>query len=416
MRNNSPYLLVGLMGCFALALSGCPQAPATTPIDVQRVGAGAKNEASPVVTTPAAEPQPTKIAPAIAVTENNWPLFRGDSFSRGVAVSSLPVRPELLWKFTVEDGTFETAPAIVDGVVYAADGDGKLYALDLLTGEKKWEFAGVLGFVASPAVHNGRVFVGDLDGKFYCLDAKSGDKLWDFAAEAEIDSSANFYKDNVVFGSQDATLYCLTAEKGAPVWKFTIEDQIRCTPTIVENRCFLAGCDGKLHIVDLDKGEAIAAVPIDSPTGATPAVVGQHVFFGTHAGVFFSIDWKEAKVDWKFQHEQSPSEFRASAAVTKTHVVVGDRGRRLFALNPNNGEMLWEFPAKRNIDGSPVIVGELVFVGGGDGNIYALSLKTGAEMWKYEAGGGFIGSPAVAAGRLIIASQDGIVYCFGAKK
>ena len=356
------------------------------------------------------------VAPAIAATAKSWPLFRGDSFSSGVAASSLPTKPELLWKFTVEDGMFETAPAIVDGIVYAADGDGVLHALDLLTGEKKWEFAGTLGFVASPAVHKGRVYVGDLDGKFYCLDAQRGDKLWEFAAEAQIDSSANFYKDNVVFGSQDASLYCLTADKGAPVWKFTIEDQIRCTPTIVENRCFLAGCDGKLHIVDLDKGEAIDAVAIDSPTGTTPAVFGQRVFFGTHAGVFFAIDWKSAKVDWKFQHEQAPSEYRASAAVTKSHIVVGDRGRRLFALNPVDGKMLWEFPAKRNIDGSPVIVGDRVFVGGGDGNIYGLNLQDGAEVWKYEAGGGFIGSPSVAAGRLVIASQDGIVYCFGAKE
>jgi outer membrane protein assembly factor BamB len=357
-----------------------------------------------------------QVVPTIQTTDKRWPLFRGDSFSSGVAASVLPPNPELLWKYTVEDGMFETAPAIVDGVVYAADGDGVLHAIDLQTGEKKWTFAGTLGFVAAPAVHNGRVYIGDLDGKFYCVDAHSGEKLWDFTAEAEIDSSANFYQENVVFGSQDASLYCLTADKGAPVWKFTIEDQIRCTPTIVENRCFLAGCDGKLHIVDLDKGEAIDAVPIDSPTGTTPAVLGQHVYFGTHAGVFFAIDWKNAKVDWKFEHEVSPSEYRASAAVTKSHIVVGDRGRRLFALNPVDGEMLWEFPSKRNIDGSPVIVGDRVFVGGGDGNIYGLNLQDGKEVWKYEAGGGFIGSPAVADGKLLIASEDGIVYCFGAKK
>ncbi len=356
---------------------------------------------------------PTK--PAIAADAKNWPLFRADSHSSGIAASTLPEKLELLWKYRVEDGGFETTPAVVDRVVYVGDFDGKLLAIDAAKGEKKWEFEGSLGFVASPSVYKGNVYIGDLDGNFYCVNAKSGKKIWEFATEAQIDSSANFYKDNVLIGSQDATLYCLTAAGGKPVWKFTIDDQIRCTPTIVENRCFLAGCDGKLHIVDLDKGEAVDDVSIESPTGTTPAVRGDRVYFGTHAGDFFCIDWKAARVIWTWKDEASPSEFRSSAAVGKDQIVVGDRGRRLFALNPEDGEQIWEFPTKRNVDSSPVIAGERVLFGSGEGVIYAVGLTDGKELWKYEAGGGFIGSPAVADGKLFIASEDGVLYCFGAK-
>lgn len=361
-------------------------------------------------------PEIMPIAPAIAVDEKKWPLFRGDSHSSGVAASSLPDKLDLLWRYRVEDGGFETTPAVVDGVVYVGDFDGKLHAVDAKSGEKKWEFAGELGFVASPSVYIGHVYIGDLDGKFYCINAKSGKKVWDFATEAQIDSSANFYKENVLIGSQDATLYCRNAATGKEVWSFTIDDQIRCTPTVVDNRCFLAGCDGKLHIIDLDKGKSIGDVAIDSPTGTTPAVRGQRVYFGTHAGDFFCIDWKNAKTVWTWQDKAKPSEFRSSAAVGKDHIIVGDRGRRLFALNPDTGEQLWEFPTKKNVDSSPVIVGERVFFGSGDGVLYALHIDTGKEQWKYEAGGGFIGSPAVAEGKLFIASEDGVLYCFGEKE
>lgn len=78
--------------------------------------------------------------------------------------------------------------------------------------------------------------------------------------------------------------------------------------------------------------------------------------------------------------------------------------------------MLWDFVTKGQVDGSPVIVDNRVFVGSADGRIYGLDLKTGKEVWEYEAGGKFIGSPAVASGRLLIASNDGVVYCFGEKK
>ena len=353
--------------------------------------------------------------PAIAADAKNWPLFRGDSHSSGVAVSKLPEKLEVLWKFRVPDGGFETTPAVVDGVVYIGDFDGKLFAVDAITGEKKWEFAGELGFVASPCVYNGHVYIGDLDGKFYCINAKSGKKIWDFTTDAQIDSSANFYDGKVVVGSQDARLYCLDANQGDLKWKFTIDDQIRCTPTIVENRCFLAGCDGKLHIVDLDKGEAVADVPIESPTGTTPAVSGERVYFGTHAGDFFCIDWQKAKAIWTWQDDAKPSEFRSSAAIGKEQIIVGDRGRRVFALDRATGRQDWEFPTKRNVDSSPVIVGDRVFFGTTDGVLYALNVADGKERWKYEAGGGFIGSPAVADHKLFVASEDGVLYCFGEK-
>ncbi|MDP7204129.1 MAG: PQQ-like beta-propeller repeat protein, partial [Pirellulaceae bacterium] len=182
---------------------------------------------------------------------SNWPLFRGNSLSQGVASGSLVEKPELLWKFQVKDGAFEGTPAVVDGIVYIADLDGTLFALRLANGKKSWEYKIEGGFIASPAVHQKRVYVGDYDGNFYCVDATNGKALWAFKTQAEIDASANFYKDKVLIGSSDATLYCLNTADGTLAWKHEIADQIRCSPTIVGNRCFLAGCDGRLHIIDI---------------------------------------------------------------------------------------------------------------------------------------------------------------------
>src|SRR5260221_11284813 len=39
-------------------------------------------------------------------SSRNWPLARGDALGTGVARSSLPDNPELLWKFEVPKGSF----------------------------------------------------------------------------------------------------------------------------------------------------------------------------------------------------------------------------------------------------------------------------------------------------------------------
>ena len=113
-------------------------------------------------------------------TSHSWPLFRGDAAATGVARATLPEKLELLWTFSTKKGGFESTAAIVDGTVYIGCTDGKLYALDLATGKKRWEFSTPLGFTASAAVRDGRVYIGDSDGTFYCIDAATGNELWDF--------------------------------------------------------------------------------------------------------------------------------------------------------------------------------------------------------------------------------------------
>jgi len=353
----------------------------------------------------------------VSADANAWPIFRGDSQSRGVAATSLPENLELIWKHRVDKGAFEGTAAIVNGVVYIGDLDGHLFALDLETGDVLWKTKLCeLGFGTSAAVRNDLIYVGDFDGVFFCVDGADGKLKWKFEAEAEINSSANFFEDKVLFGSQDASLYCLNAESGELAWKHTIQDQIRCMPSIVENRSFVAGCDARLHIIDLTKGEPIGeGVELDGPTGVTPAINGDHVYFGTESGTFFAINWRESEVTWKFRDDTTNLAFRSSAAVTDEFVVVGGRSKRVYGLRASNGEKVWEFVTKRNVDSSPVIAGDRVYVGAADGRLYCLKLKTGEKVWEYETGGRLYAAPAIAAGKLVIASDDGVIYCFGKK-
>jgi outer membrane protein assembly factor BamB len=352
---------------------------------------------------------------AVDVTTKSWPLFRGDSQAQGVAKSQLPDKPQLLWSIKVEGGAFESTPAIADGVVYVADMDGKLSALNLTDGKEIWHHKIDGGYIASPSVRGELLYIGDIDGKFYAFDRKSGQPRWTHQADAQIDSGANFWRENVLFGSQDANLYCLHAATGKEVWKFAIADQIRCMPTVVGDRSFVAGCDSQFHIIDLTQGNEVGAVPIEAPTGVTPAVLGDLVFFGTEAGTLLGVNWKEAKIVWKVEDKVSAQPLRGSPAVQEGILVVGTRSRSVQAHNPATGDELWTVATKQRVDSSPVIVGPRVFVGAADGRLYALDLKTGKELWQYQATGGFTGSPAVADGKLVIATDRGVVLCLGAK-
>ena len=163
----------------------------------------------------------------------------------------------------------------------------------------------------------------------------------------------------------------------------------------------------------MNSGESLAAVELDGPSGTTPAVQGDYAYFGTHGGRFYCVDWRQGEVAWTFKDGEDSQSFHGSAAVPPSVVVIGSRNRRVYGLNPANGEQMWTFIAKRGVDSSPVIVGDRVFVGSSDGRLYGLDVLTGEEVWSYEAGGRIVASPAIADGRLIIANDDGKVFCFG---
>ena len=91
--------------------------------------AGCSFAHDPGVLAAEVEPASSPRSSARSGVGKNWPLYRGDSLSSGVAAGSLPENLSPLWEFTVDGGAFESTAAIVDGVVYIGSTDRRVYAL-----------------------------------------------------------------------------------------------------------------------------------------------------------------------------------------------------------------------------------------------------------------------------------------------
>jgi polyvinyl alcohol dehydrogenase (cytochrome) len=152
-------------------------------------GSGASGSASP--------PQAGSSAPTGTAEPADWPMFGGDlGDSRDnpaettINASNVSMLKEL-WTFKGASNT--ATPAIVGGVAYFGTWDGKVHALDALTGAKIWETTLPDLIDSSPAVAATQVFVSDDNGALHALDRSSGMVLWskqvDPHAEAHLWSS-----------------------------------------------------------------------------------------------------------------------------------------------------------------------------------------------------------------------------------
>lgn len=393
-RRGSVALLAALLGWFS---------------------AGPVYAAAPAAATPPA----TSVGP-LQPTADSWPLFRGDAKGQAVAASTLPEKPEVIWKKEFKNDAFEATAVIADGVIYVgtnnSDASGDFYALSLADGTEKWKFHSDAGFSSAAGLRHGKIFVGNFEGRCYCLD-NTGKALWGFDAKATVHGGPNFYKDKVLFTSEDGALYCLNESDGKQQWEYKIDQPLYCAPSIVDNKVFLGGCDSVFHVVDLETGKKISSVDIGVQTGNAPAISGDRAYFGTLGAGVLGIDWnkKEPEIAWTYTAGRRKQEYKSSAALSDGLVILGCNDRQLRGITMADGKEAWSFPAKGNIESSPVVVGSRAFVGSSDGRIYAVEVKTGELSWEYETGSEVVASPAVASGRLVIGDVDGYLYCFGAK-
>ncbi|MCZ2342116.1 MAG: PQQ-binding-like beta-propeller repeat protein [Bacteroidales bacterium] len=350
----------------------------------------------------------------IAVQAKDWPVFRGNPQMTGTTTAHLPDQLTERWTFTCKNG-LEGAPAIVGDTVYLASLGEHLYALELATGREKWRIR-LAPMKAAPAVANGRVFVGDIDGKFYCVDAKTGKKLWMFETGGEITSGANFHGDRVLVGSHDSTLYCLNQADGHKLWSYAIDGPVNGSPAISGNVAIVAGCDSILHAVDIQTGQATGTVELSGQAGATAAVLDGQAYVGTMSNQVVSVRIDKPAKLWQFEARRRQQPFYASAAVTEELVIAGSRDKKIYALDRKTGQEKWNFLTGGQVDASPVVVGNRVYVGAlsRDGEFYVLDLKTGRQIQQLLLDSAISGSVAVAGEYLLVGTEKGTLYCFGA--
>jgi alcohol dehydrogenase (cytochrome c) len=97
------------------------------------------------------------------------------------------LRPVFMFQTEVKE-SMETAPIVVDGIMYMTTSFNHVYALDATTGQQFWHYKHKMGpittFCCGPnnrgvAIEGGRLFMGTLDAKLVALDAKDGKVLWE---------------------------------------------------------------------------------------------------------------------------------------------------------------------------------------------------------------------------------------------
>lgn len=109
---------------------------------------------------------------------------------------------------------------------------------------------------------------------------------------------------------------------------------------------------------------------------------------------------------WQFETD---GEVQSSPTVYDDSIYVGSNDGALYAVNRDTGEERWAFPTGGAVKSSPTVFGGTVFVGSDDGTVYAIDRETGTPRWQYHTDASIAGAPIIFNLTLYVASADGRV-------
>lgn len=285
---------------------------------------------------------------------------------------------------TIEPGPQFGPETLYIGSAYGAPigGVGKLYALDLNTGNVKWTYTPVSGSIV-PGIDfaNSNLYFG-IGNKIIAFDTITRAIKWEYTAGGAFYSTPVVVNGIVYINCDDYYLYAIDAVTGILKWRFLQE----------------LGSTGGNY--------------------SSPTVFNNVVYFASLAKYVYAVNAVTGTLIWK-KNFPFGGEFQSSPSVVNGVLYIGDNFHSLLALDIANGNTLWvNATFVSSVFSSPSVVNNTVYVGCADGNLHAIDVTTGTNRWVYGTGAAISGSPTVSNGVVYVGnevpSQSSYLYAIDA--
>ncbi|MFC3094694.1 outer membrane protein assembly factor BamB [Alteromonas sediminis] len=334
-------------------------------------------------------------------------------------------------------------PVAVGNVVYVADRQGKLYALDAASGNVEWEqdfatysdegfFSGVSKLwsdgetarLSSLSHGNGTLYLGSENGVLMALNPENGEVKWQTTVPGEILAPAAVEGDVVVVNTGSGVMFGINANTGEELWRSESDVpplSLRgiSTPVAVSGGVMVGTPTGHLKVNVISSGLTAWETAIATPTGATelerivdidstPLLFANTVYTVAYNGTLAAVELRSGRVLWKREY----GSFRNVTLSGNTLFVV-DTNSNIYALDRRNGVEIW---AQGQIKGrrltSAVPFGDHVVVGDNWGYLHWINKQDGSIEARYNLGGddedeSVFADPLVVNGTLLAMTREG---------
>lgn len=245
--------------------------------------------------------------------------------------------------------------------------------------------AALLGMEGPPALPDGftglteslgTIYACALNSYTYAFQSASGALLWRHATGFD-NTSAPAVVDGVVYVGS-GSIYALNAQDGSERWHYPTPDVVTSSTVIVNGVLYAGSYGDRVYALNAATGVLRWQYNTGGRVYVDPVVAAGTVFFGSgdEGATLYAVDAQDGKLLW--HNPMLVPSVPSSLAVANGVLYVGSRNF-LYALNPQNGVILWRRPIATPF--TPLIVNGVIYLASDDGGMYALNAGDGTLLW-----------------------------------
>jgi len=243
------------------------------------------------------------------------------------------------WTF-VANGPWIASPLVIDSSIYAPNGDGNLYALDL-SGNLLWKFAAEKALWSRPVGNGDTIYQASMDHSIYALDTATGSVKWSKNLGGAVIYSPTLSDDGMLYVATMAReLIALNTDNGEILWQRKFEESLWSQPALHEDTLFFGDLGGKAYGINRLNGEDIWAQTLTDPVTGKPTVTEDSVVFATENGTLAALSFTGERI-WT---ETVTGKLYNGPVQFDDKLLVGVAlGESPLVLKTNSGQNIWSF-------------------------------------------------------------------------
>ncbi len=205
-------------------------------------------------------------------------------------------------------------------------------------------------------------------------------------------------------------------DSGRQVWRLPILNGVEGSASLIRDRLFFGASDGNFYSIEASTGHVVWSFSTKAENLGEPLLEDGVVYFLSGNNVVFALDASSGKQIWLYSRQDTSSfSVRGGSrpALKNGKIFVGFSDGSLVALNSKTGAVLWEVLLNRNkkfrdIDASPVVDGDSLYIPSYDDKLYCVSTERGEILWRVEGGG--YSAVTLLGDRIIYPNSNGEVF------
>lgn len=428
--------------------------------------------------TPTATPFPQVISDSTFV---NMTLVNGVVYAGAGSNGVYALRASdghVLWHREIE-GSVSFDPLLVNGIVYISssvgDGLSYTYALRASDGAQLWRYSSN-NYAFLPTISGDVAYITGEGGYVTALRASDGHQIWRTSTAAPV-YGAPLVMNGVVYAASSFSyysasngpgyIYALRASDGHQLWRVTTDESP--TLSMAMNGAVYAFTNNALFALDAGDGHQRWRQSLDTSIGPQSQVVNGVMYFTTTeislegtpttgsagpasplgaAGNLLQSVMQMAPVTTVRPHKEGISSIYAvridngavlwhykltpeggnnwaqwlsvsDDGIVYTGSFVGENKGYIYALNADDGSLLWRHTTQNATPENAAVVGGVIYVGittsGGDQtSMYAQRASDGSPIWQRPLDGPLSEAPIVPGDTIYVGTTTGAIYALRA--